>query len=47
MSTAESLTLVIAAIGAIAGLLALSWQVYTWRKRRMTNLSVEVRHRGP
>jgi hypothetical protein len=47
MSTAESLTLVIAAIGAIAGLLALGWQIYTWRKRRTPNLSVEVRHRGP
>jgi hypothetical protein len=47
VSTVESLTLAIAAIGAVAGLISLGWQVYTWRKRRTPNLSVEVRHRGP
>jgi hypothetical protein len=47
MSAGEILTLVVAAIGAITGLIALGWQVYTWRKRRTPNISVEVRHRGP
>jgi hypothetical protein len=46
MSTVEVLTLVIAAFGAIAGLVALGWQVYTWW-RRTPNVTVEVRHRGP